>query len=423
MHKTYEDIYNYVKQLEIIDTHEHLPHKENERNKENDIISEYLIHYFKCDLISAGLDENELNNIIESKEPIMDKWKKIEWYWNVSRHTGYGRALDISVKELYDIPEINRNTIEELNEAFKNSFNENHYQKVLKEKSKIKIGLLDSNIDCDRKFFRSVYRLDNFVFPQNYTQITEIENMTGIRICSFDDWLEACESTLNKVLAKGVVALKSGLAYLRSLKYNRSTRSEAEKDFNEFIENKHISKWENTIPFLGLKCQDYMMHFIMNLANKRKLTFQIHTGLQEGNGNIITNSNPSLLTNLFLEYPDIKFDIFHIGYPYYQEISALAKNFQNVFIDMCWAHIVSPTASVNALVEWLDLIPCNKISAFGGDYCFIDGVYGHQYLARMNVSKALAIKVNDGVFDIERAKEIAKMLFYDNPVSIFNLDL
>ena len=36
------------------------------------------------------------------------------------------------------------------------------------------------------------------------------------------------------------------------------------------------------------------------------------------------------------------FDIFHIGYPYQQTLSALAKNFANVYIDMCWAHIISP---------------------------------------------------------------------------------
>jgi hypothetical protein len=44
----------------------------------------------------------------------------------------------------------------------------------------------------------------------------------------------------------------------------------------------------------------------------------------------------------------------------------------------------------SALVEWLDTVPANKISAFGGDYIFVDGVYGHQYLARQNVARALA---------------------------------
>jgi predicted TIM-barrel fold metal-dependent hydrolase len=160
----------------------------------------------------------------------------------------------------------------------------------------------------------------------------------------------------------------------------------------------------------------------LHLAAKKNLTFQFHTGLQEGNGNIIYNSDPSLLSNLFLEYPDVDFDLFHMGYPYQNVVSALAKNFPNVYIDMCWAHIISPEASVNALIEWIDSVPVNKISAFGGDYIFIDGVYGHQYIARGNVSKSLTKKVNDGVFGIDRAKEISEMLFYTNPCKIFKLE-
>jgi predicted TIM-barrel fold metal-dependent hydrolase len=128
------------------------------------------------------------------------------------------------------------------------------------------------------------------------------------------------------------------------------------------------------------------------------------------------------MSNLFLEYPDVRFDLFHISYPFQQQVSALAKNFANVYIDMCWAHIISPQASVSALIEYLDAVPFTKISAFGGDYLFVDGVYGHQQMARENVSKALAIKVDEELFDLDRAKEIAICLFYTNPLRIFRLE-
>ncbi|HNT34306.1 MAG TPA: hypothetical protein PKH07_04835, partial [bacterium] len=64
----------------------------------------------------------------------------------------------------------------------------------------------------------------------------------------------------------------------------------------------------------------------------------------------------------------------------------------------------------------------NKISAFGGDYCFVDGVYGHQFLARQNVAAALAQKVTDGAMSLARAKEISHWLFVDNPMRLFGLD-
>ncbi|NQU10969.1 amidohydrolase family protein [bacterium] len=161
---------------------------------------------------------------------------------------------------------------------------------------------------------------------------------------------------------------------------------------------------------------------ICRIADAHGLTYQIHTGILEGIGNVLYHANPALLTNLFLEYENVKFDLFHMGYPYVMELGTLAKNFRNVFIDMCWGHIISPEAARRALVEWLDAVPANKISAFGGDYAFVEGVYGHQYLARGNVAAALAQKVADGSFDLDRAREIARWVFVDNPRRIFGLE-
>jgi hypothetical protein len=104
------------------------------------------------------------------------------------------------------------------------------------------------------------------------------------------------------------------------------------------------------------------------------------------------------------------------------ELGNLAKNFQNVTIDMCWGHLISPEAARRALVEWLDAVPANKISAFGGDYCFVDGVYGHQHLARRDVAASLAQKVDDGSISLSRATEVASWLFVDNPKRIHRLD-
>ena len=102
-------------------------------------------------------------------------------------------------------------------------------------------------------------------------------------------------------------------------------------------------------------------------------------------------------------------------------ISELAKNWRNVFIDFAWVHILSPEASIRALIEYLDAVPANKISGFGGDFLNIDGVAGHAHIARENVAKALYFKVKHGAFDLDRAKELARMILVDNPTRIFGL--
>lgn len=204
MTKTFEEIFDYLKGLEVIDTHEHLPYCESAREKDTDVLKEYLTHYFNRDLISAGLGINDYEKVINNKLPLMDRWKLVEPYWEIARYTGYGRALDISVKALYGVEKIGRSTIEQLNQAFLESLEPGHFRKVLKEKSKIRINLLDSNLECDQSFFRSVYRLDNFIYPKNGAEIKEVERQSDIKICSLDDWLEACGVMLDKALKSGI---------------------------------------------------------------------------------------------------------------------------------------------------------------------------------------------------------------------------
>ena len=95
--------------------------------------------------------------------------------------------------------------------------------------------------------------------------------------------------------------------------------------------------------------------------------------------------------------------------------------FPNVYLDMCWAHVISPAAARSALADWLDAVPFNKIMGFGGDYAFVDGVYGHLIMAKENISRVLAEKVELGVFDLERAVQIAEHLLYINPKELFGL--
>ena len=435
----YEEILEYVNTLTIIDTHEHLISNEEKWLEGSwrqiytpgkvDVLKDYLFEYFCYDLVSAGLPLSVLDKVRKGDMPLLEKWDLVEEYWEFSRHTGYGTALEISAAGVYGIPSIERETIEQLNAVFLDSLKPGKYRKVLKDLSKIKIAInqpfevdVDDWVECDPTFFKPVFSLDNLVRPESTAMIFQIEKRTGKRITSFHAYLECCERSIEWALSKGAVAFKSAIAYQRSLSFERTTRALAESEFNTFIDSinrDHILS--QSAGLLGTNAENYIMHFLLELANERELVVQIHTGLQEGTGNYIYWSDPALLTNLFIQYPDVRFVIFHIGYPYQQTLSALAKNFANVFIDMCWAHIISPEACIRALVEWLDSVPYNKICGFGGDSVTLDVVYGHQILARENISKALAIKIQQGRLNIDKAKEIARCFLWDNPLRIYRL--
>jgi uncharacterized protein len=422
MSDAFDPILEHVDGLEIIDTHEHLPGREELRERPTDVLREYVMQYFPDDLLSSGLSREDLERVRDISRPLVERWRIVAPHWEACRHTGYGRMLDIAARDLHGVDGVRGETLEALDASFQRSLEPGWFRHVLRERCKIRISVLDSNLDCDPDLFRSVWRLDKFVLPRTGQDIDGIERETGIKICALDDWMDACEVHLDAVLERGAVGIKTALAYMRPLRFERVTHSDADRDFIDLFRHRHFPDWEPEVFTIGRDFQDFMFHHLLRLANQRGLTFQIHTGLHAGNGNHIAHSDPTLLTNLFCAYPDVTFDLFHIGYPYEHTLSVLAKNHPNVFIDMCWAHIISPTASINALVEWLDAVPVTKICAFGGDLSPIDLVHGHARLARANVSRALAIKVEEGLFDVGRAQEIARLLFWDNPLRMLQLE-
>ena len=93
--------------------------------------------------------------------------------------------------------------------------------------------------------------------------------------------------------------------------------------------------------------------------------------------------------DLFLQYPQARFDLLHAGYPYMRELVALVKLFPNVYINMAWFDLLSPIAAKNYLLEWISSVPTNKIFAFGGDQKTVLHACVNAEQIRGNVSEAL----------------------------------
>jgi hypothetical protein len=72
--------------------------------------------------------------------------------------------------------------------------------------------------------------------------------------------------------------------------------------------------------------------------------------------------------------------------------------------------------------ELIDLVPVNKIIAFGGDYSKpVENVYGHLVMARENISEVLGNRIEEGLLTENEAVGIAKRWFYDNPKELYQL--
>jgi len=433
MNKSYQEIRKHIDSIRLIDTHEHLPPESERVNKVVDVLSQFYLHYASSDLVSAGMSPEDLVYIKDTKIPLDYRWAIFEPWWEKIRNTGYSRCMEIAARDLYGVDGINSETYKQLSRKMMERNKEGLYKWVLHEKAGIDVCVLDTlreDYDIDSDLFVPVLRVSEYASPRNKKDLEVLGKQFGNPIHNLGDYVNLVKGRFDALEGR-VAAIKIALAYDRSIFFEKRTFNEAEESLNKIFKTKGFS-WSpiegteyNELVQDGpgreelLPLQDYLVHLSIQEASRRGLPIQIHTGLHEGNKNIISNSNPELLVNLFLEYGEAKFDIFHGSWPYSSQLSALAKNFQNVYIDMCWMHIISPSRAMSALDEWLDEVPVNKIMGFGGDFLCVEGSYGHSVMARDNVARVLAKKVDDGVYVMDEAKKYANWILRDNPKKLF----
>jgi len=427
---SYVAIKSAVDKIKLIDTHEHLP-QESERIKgKPDPFATFLIHYISSDLVSAGMPKDLLYRVRDVGLPLNERWRLLAPFWEKIQNTGYARALNLAVKGLYGIDDLNERTCKDLELKMRSANKLGLYRWVLKDKAGVDLSILDNEtVDVDRSLFAPVIRFDDFILLKERGDIEALERKCEMKIHSLSDLTEALRLRFEK-LSKSIVGVKIALAYRRPINFEKTTSYDGERVFNKIYSQKVFRRIElpdgarvnvpEGVSFVEAKpLQDFIVHKVIQLSGTHQLPIQVHTGLQEGNENVISSSNPVHLVNLFMEYKEVKFDVFHGGYPYTSELATLAKNFPNVYVDLCWLHIISPAVARRVLSELLDTVPSNKILGFGGDYRFVEGVYGHALLARENTARVLMEKVEDGSLAQKGVLLLAQRLLRDNANELY----
>jgi predicted TIM-barrel fold metal-dependent hydrolase len=428
-----------IERIPLVDTHEHIM-QEAERNDYAVDFSYLFAHYNSSDVVSAGMPPplmeaarlpiNRYRVLVNERTragrfipgplredmSLEERWQAIEPYWAAIRNTAYAHWTLIAARDLFGVEDLNRDTYMQLSEAIAASRKPGWYRRVLREKAGIARSVIDlRTTEVDKELFAPVVRMDPFIVCRTRVDLRFLEEESGTAIHKLGDLQRAMERVLSDYVEAGAVGVKNGLAYQRTLKYEKVTRHEAEVVFDRIFG--HLGEgpsWKEAKPL-----QDYMFHRVIQVATDQNLPIQIHTGLQEGNENIITNSRPTHLINLLIEYREARFDLFHGGYPYHHEWVTLAKNFANVYPDMCWVYIISPTLGRQLLHELIETVPGNKILAFGGDSMHVEGAYAHSRMAREAVARVLTEKVEEGYLTETQAVELAKRMLNDNPAELY----
>ena len=120
--------------------------------------------------------------------------------------------------------------------------------------------------------------------------------------------------------------------------------------------------------------------------------------------------------------PETRFVLFHGSYPDVQDICGLAHNYLNVYPDLCWLPIISPSACHRLLNELIEVGDVNKIT-WGCDTWTSQESYGALIAIKEVLSKVLSNKVEDRYLDMNDAKLLCDKILFENAKSIYKLNV
>lgn len=410
------EIQHAVDAVRVIDTHEHLIEESERLAMPLDFVTLFQ-QYAESDLRTAGMPEADWVACIDPATPISRKWALFDPWYQRARNTAYCRASQIAIRDLYGIEELSADTVELLSQRLAERNKPGVMEWILQERCGIEYAQVNALF---APFTRpgtdpSLFRVDISAAPllRWPVQIEDLERMSGVSADSFAGYARAIDTIFERY-APAADAMKQQSAYWRVQRFEDVSDASAERIFNQMCRDPYFVSEDDR-----KRLQDWNLHRCIRNCIDHHLLIKSHTGYKAGQDWMqVEHVKPTDLTNLFMQYPQAKFSLFHVGYPYQDEVLALTKHFTNVYADLCWTWIIDPEASRQFLKQAIAAVPANKVLGFGGDFIQPEPIYGHLRIARDQITHALTEIVADDYFTVDEAKHYAQRLLRDNALDL-----
>lgn len=426
------DIREFVMQHPLFCHHDHhRDFKDFDREREE--------YDYRSMLGYAGADFSVTAGARPAQENGSDEWYRENWKY--VRTTGYGRAVTHACRELFGLefePENFGKITEALQKILADRTAPELYDYCVREMANNRWVLQDSHFwvgrekyasDADRypDYYRFAWRMDDLFAITDAGPVSKLEQATGRDILDLDDLVGAMHAGIDVFKPTGkLAAFKVGMAYQRDLVVGDPTRAEAESAFNRIRGRKSYYEGlqQNEAPLNAVEARplgDYLLHRLLKRAHDEDMPVQIHTGYLAGTRGALAGTKALQLVPIFEKYRKVRFDIFHASWPWTSELGAVAKNYPNVYPDLCWAWTMNPAETERALGEWLDGVPYNKIFGYGADTGLPWGNVGYSMQARLGIARVLQRKIEKGFFSESTARDVARAIMLENGERFFGL--
>jgi hypothetical protein len=421
-----KQVFERVFKTRLVDTHEHLP-DESQRLQSSgpgsprcDDWALLLSHYLDSDLLVAGMSKADHDRFLSPGTDPAEKWRLLAPWWPAVKNTGYAQAVRIAMRELYDVEDLNAGTAGKVQAGYERLRRPGFYQEVLRERANIEscqVNCLTGEPFRESTMPTLLMQDISIVGMFSGPSIKQYATPPGIEVKSLGDWHRVIQWWFD-TYAKYAVAVKSQNAYSRDIDYARVPAEDAEAAFGKLLAKEPVTPEERK------RVEDHLFWVAVGQATKHSLPVKLHTGYYAGqNGMPLARlqRNAGSACDLCRLSPDTKFVFMHICYPYYEELLALAKQYTNAHVDMCWSWLINPLAAKDYFKKHIVTAPASKLLPFGGDYIPVEPVLGHAVLARRGIAQGLSELVDEGLLTRNDAMELIEPILNGNAHRIFDL--
>ena len=233
-----------------------------------------------------------------------------------------------------------------------------------------------------------------------------------------DGFFDAYRAALADLRSRGIVGLKSVIAYRSGLHVAdvsradaidawRIVHAQARRDGRLRIEDKTLL--------------DYLVVVAVEQSARQNVPIQFHTGLGDPDLDL-TLVDPAALRFLFSErFRAAPIVLLHTGYPYIRSLAYCAAMFPNVYADMGETILFAAGEATEIYRELIGLAPASKL-LFSTDASLVPELYWiGARVGRRALARVLDEHIADGVLDEKTALDWAERMLWRNSEAVYGL--
>jgi predicted TIM-barrel fold metal-dependent hydrolase len=403
-------LYEQISAMPTVDAHEHLHPEPMRTGRQVDIF--LLFHqYLLVDLESAGMDPEAANALGEEAVPLERKWESVAPYLDrVITGSVAGPPL-AALRKFFGEEHLTRDNYVALTERMRAHNTPGVYERVLREACNIDTVLNQNLTMWQTDLFRPILFESSFIGTGTRESLEEALAGDGRELPStLDGYVERMEELLTRRKREGMVGVKGYAAA-----YHPGVAAEAAPAYERLIASKERDGDDQAVV-------RYLRDRLYEVCARLNLVAVLHSGIWAGNWADIETIRPTHVTALACAHRKTRFDLFHAASPQPADAGFLGRSLPNVYLNSCWSHLLSPRLTLQAWDMWLDMMPINRVMAWGGDYWWaVENVWGALDKVRRMLAELLARRMGRGDFGEARALEIARRWMHDNAREIYFL--